>query len=84
MSTPFQAMKAVYVYLAALIGLVVLATGFYNLLEYLMSALFLRADFDTIYLITPFSRIITGLFIMLPHWAIGHHFHSLEHKKPKR
>jgi hypothetical protein len=80
-STPFKTMKAVYVYIAALIGLVIVATGVYGLLEYLMSILFLDAGFDAAYVITPVTRIITGLFIMVPHWGIGHHFHSLEQKK---
>lgn len=83
MSTPFKVMKAAYVYLAALIGLVVVAAGVYSLLEYLMSILFIGASFDAIYIITPLTRIFTGLFIMIPHWAIGHHFHTLEHKKKK-
>lgn len=83
MSTPFKVMKAVYVYLAALIGLIVVAAGIYSVIEYLLSILFIDAPFDAVYIITPLTRIITGLFIMLPHWAIGHHFHSLEHKKKK-
>ncbi len=83
MSTPFQTMKAVYVYIAALIGLVVLASGASLLVEYFLSVLFLGAGFDAAYLITPLTRIITGLFIMIPHWGIGHHFHLLERGKRK-
>ena len=82
-TTPFKSMKAVYVYIAALIGLVIVAAGVYGLLEYLMSVLFLNAAFDAAYLITPLTKIITGLFVMIPHWAIGHHFHLLEYKKGK-
>ena len=82
-STPFKSMKAVYVYIAALLGLVIIAAGVYGLLEYLLSVLFLGAAFDAAYLITPLTKIITGLFVMIPHWAIGHHFHILEHKKGK-
>jgi len=82
-STPFKSMKAVYVYIAALIGLVVVSIGVYGLLEYLLSVLFLSATFDAAYIITPLTKIITGLFVMIPHWAIGHHFHVLEHKKGK-
>ncbi|MCF7845666.1 MAG: hypothetical protein K9L85_00325 [Candidatus Peribacteraceae bacterium] len=83
MSTPFKLMKAAYVYLAALIGLVVISAGVYGLFEYLLSILFIGANFDAAYLITPLTRVLTGLFIMLPHWGIGHHFHLLEHKKKK-
>ncbi|MCF7836753.1 hypothetical protein K9N08_01100 [Candidatus Gracilibacteria bacterium] len=82
-STPFRTMKAVYVYIAALIGLVVVSTGVYGLLEYIMSILFLGVGFDAAYVITPLTRIITGLFVMVPHWGIGHHFHLLESKKKK-
>jgi|GEM_PF-2469679 len=82
-STPFKSMKAVYVYIAALIGLVIVSAGVYGLLEYLMSVLFLSAAFDAAYIISPLTKIITGLFVMIPHWAIGHHFHVLEHKKVK-
>ena len=82
-NTPFKSMKAFYVYIAALIGLVVVSIGVYGLLEYLLSVLFLNAEFDAAYIIVPLTRIITGLFIMIPHWAIGHHFHLLEHKKKK-
>jgi hypothetical protein len=82
-STPFRTMKAIYVYIAALIGLVVVSTGVYGLLEYIMSILFLDASFDAAYIITPLTRIITGLFIMVPHWGIGHHFHLLENKRKK-
>ncbi|MCK5472261.1 hypothetical protein KAI54_03685 [Candidatus Gracilibacteria bacterium] len=82
-SAPFKSMKAVYVYIAALIGLVIVSTGVYGLLEYLLSVLFLNATFDAAYIITPLTRIITGLFVMIPHWAIGHHFHALEHKRGK-
>ncbi|MFH1375108.1 MAG: hypothetical protein ABIH35_00350 [Patescibacteria group bacterium] len=82
-NTPFKAMKAIYVYLAALVGLGFVATGLYGLIEYLFSIMFLDAAFDAAYLITPLTRIIVGLFVMVPHWAIGHHFHLLEHGKKK-
>ncbi len=80
-TTPFKTMKAIYVYIAALIGLIVVSIGVYGLIEYLISILFIGADFDAAYIITPLAKIITGLFIMIPHWGIGHHFHLLEHKK---
>ncbi len=83
MSTPFKLIKAIYVYVAALVGLLVLAAGFYGLLEYMLSILFINVSFDAIYVITPLTRIITGLLIMVPHWAIGHHFHLIEHKAKK-
>ena len=76
-------MKAIYVYIAALIGLVAISVGAYGLLEYLMSVLFLSTEFDVGYIITPLARIIIGLFIMVPHWAVGHHFHALEHNKKR-
>ncbi|MFH0776827.1 MAG: DUF5671 domain-containing protein [Patescibacteria group bacterium] len=81
MSTPFKVMKAVYVYLSAFVGLLVVAAGLYSMLEYLLSILFIDSAFDAIYVITPITRIVVGLFIMVPHWAIGHHFHTLESKK---
>ena len=80
---PFKTMKAIYVYIAALIGLIVVSAGIYGFLEYLLSLLFLNAEFNAAYIVTPLSKIITGLFIMIPHWGIGHHFHLLECKRKK-
>ncbi len=77
-------MKAVYVYLAAFVGLLITAAGVYALLEYILSILFLGAHFDAAYLITPFTKIIVGLFVMIPHWAIGHHFPAIQHKKARK
>lgn len=82
-NTPFKVMKAIYVYLAALAGLAFVATGLYGIVEYLFSILFLGAAFDAAFLVTPLTRIIVGLFVMVPHWAIGHHFHLLERGKNK-
>lgn len=79
-STPFKAMKAFYVYIAALIGLVVVAFGLYGLIGVLLSVLLTTDTFSAYLLVTPLTQIIAGLFIMLPHWAIGHHFHMLEQK----
>ncbi|MFA6458705.1 MAG: hypothetical protein WCV72_04975 [Patescibacteria group bacterium] len=83
MSTPFKLIKAIYVYTAALVGLLILAAGFYGLFEYMLSILFINVSFDALYAITPLARITTGLLIMVPHWAIGHHFHLVEHKAKK-
>ena len=83
MTSPFKTMKAIYVYLAAFVGLLIVASGLYSLLEYLMSILFASAPVDATFLVIPFTRIIIGLFVMVPHWAIGHHFHTLEHKSNK-
>lgn len=84
MSTPFKLIKAIYVYLAAFVGLLVVATGLYGLLEYLLTILFLNVSFDAVYTVTPLTRIAIGLFVMIPHWAIGHHFHILEHNGKKK
>lgn len=80
-SSPFKAMKAIYVYIAAIIGLLLVATGFYGLIEHLLEILLTDISLDTGLLVTPIARIIIGLFIMVPHWAIGHHFHMKEHGK---
>ncbi len=84
MTNPFKTMKAVYVYLAAFVGLLLVAMGFYSFLEYLMQVLFTKSSLNAIFIIEPFAQIIVGLFIMLPHWAIGHHFHLIEHKTQNR
>jgi hypothetical protein len=84
MSTPFKTMKAVYVYLAAFVGLLIVAMGLYSFLEYLLNVLFMKTSLNAIFIIKPFSQIIVGLFIMVPHWAIGHHFHLIEHKNNSR
>jgi len=81
--TPFKTMKAIYVYLAALIGLVVVALGLYGLLWHLLGVLFTDSPFNSGFLVSPLAQIIVGLFVMLPHWAIGHHFHAIEHGKRK-
>jgi len=73
-------MKAVYVYFAASVGLLIVASGLYSFLEYLIKILFLEVPINAIFLVTPLAKIIAGLFIMIPHWAIGHHFHLIEHK----
>jgi hypothetical protein len=76
-------MKAIYVYIAALIGLIVVSAGVYGFLEYILSILFFQSEFNSAYIITPLAKIITGLFVMIPHWGIGHHFHLLEYKSKK-
>lgn len=80
-STPFKAMQAIYVYIAALIGLALVATGLYAIVEMLLGILLTYGKFDQAELVTPLTQLIIGLFIMVPHWAIGHHFHLKEHKK---
>lgn len=82
-TTPFQAMKAIYVYVAALIGLIVVAMGLYDILQYLISIMFTGAQVNMAILVAPITKLIIGLFIMVPHWAIGHHFHLHEIKKKK-
>lgn len=77
-ASPFTTMKAVYVYLAALVGLLLVAAGIYGMLEYIITVLFTEDKINTAYLITPLTQIIVGLFVMLPHWGIGHHFHLRE------
>lgn len=72
-------MKAIYVYLAALIGLLLVAAGLYGMLEHIIGVLFANAMLDASYFITPLAQITVGLFVMIPHWGIGHHFHLLEH-----
>jgi hydrogenase-4 membrane subunit HyfE len=81
--TPFKTMKAMYVYIAALIGLILVSIGLYSIIEYILGILLTNTPFNTIMLVTPLAQLITGLFIMIPHWAIGHHFHTIEHKKKK-
>lgn len=73
-------MKAIYVYIAALIGFLLIAAGLYGILDHLINVLFTTdATIDVAFFITPLTQIIVGLFIMIPHWGIGHHFHLLEH-----
>ena len=84
MTAPFETMKAIYVYFAAFIGLLLVASGFYTLLEYLLNLFFGHEQFNAIFIVTPFVRIIVGLFVMIPHWAIGHHFHICERQKKSR
>lgn len=79
-TTPFRSMKAIYVYVAALIGLLLLAAGMYGLVGHLIEVLFTEISLNTAFLVTPFTQIVIGLFVMVPHWAIGHHFHLLERK----
>jgi hypothetical protein len=80
---PFKTMKAIYVYIAALVGLLVVSAGVYGFLEYLLSIMFFQTEFNAAYIVRPLAKIITGLFIMVPHWGIGHHFHLLEYEKKK-
>ena len=77
--TPFKTMKAIYVYLAALIGLLLIAAGLYTILNHLITILFTEEVFNAVFLINPLTQIIIGLFVMLPHWGIGHHFHMQEY-----
>lgn len=79
-SSPFATIKAIYVYLAALIGLLLVAAGLYGILEHIITVLFTEATIDVNYFITPLTQIIIGMFVMIPHWGIGHHFHLLEHR----
>jgi hypothetical protein len=83
-STPFRAMKAFYVYIAALLGLLVASHGLYGLVGNFLSVLFTDATFSTYLLVKPLAQIIVGLFVMVPHWAIGHHFHLIEHHHYKK
>ncbi|MFA5351855.1 MAG: hypothetical protein WC304_01090 [Candidatus Gracilibacteria bacterium] len=78
-TSPFATMKAIYVYIAALIGLLLVAAGVYGILDHVITVLFTDAAIDAIYFITPLTQIIVGMFVMIPHWGIGHHFHLLEH-----
>lgn len=78
-TSPFATMKAIYVYMAALIGLLLIAAGVYGILDHVITVLFTDATIDTTYFITPLTQIIVGMFVMIPHWGIGHHFHLLEH-----
>ena len=80
-TSPFKAMKAIYVYIAALVGLALLASGLYGLVEHLIEVLLTSASFTASSLVGPFTSIIIGLFVMVPHWAVGHHFHMKEHSK---
>lgn len=88
-TTPFKAMKAIYVYIAALIGLALVAFGLYGIIEHLLGILLAPATefaqngvtLNTALLITPLTQIIVGLFIMVPHWAIGHHFNLKESRR---
>ena len=74
--SPFLAMKAIYVYIAALIGLVVSAFGFYQIVSLMLEAVMdPRATFVFGSLASPLALLLTGLFIMVPHIAIGLHFH---------
>lgn len=78
---PFKTMKAFYVYIAALVGLGIIAFGLYGLIGVFLSILLTEENFSTYLLVRPLTQIIVGLFVMLPHWAIGHHFNLMEHKK---
>jgi len=78
-TSPFATMKAIYVYIAALIGLLLVAAGVYGILDHIITVLFTEATIDATYFITPLTQIIVGMFVMIPHWGIGHHFHLLEH-----
>ena len=82
-ATPFKAMKAIYVYAAALIGLIVVAMGLYGILEHIIGVMFTEEAINMSKLVGPITKLIVGLFIMVPHWAIGHHFHLGESKKRK-
>lgn len=83
---PFKAMQAVYVYLAAFVGLALIAVGLYGLVNHALDVLLTPASenlqngiqFDRGMLVSPLTQIIVGLFVMIPHWAIGHHFHLAE------
>jgi hypothetical protein len=77
-TSPFATMKAIYVYMAALIGLLLIAAGIYGMLDHIITVLFTEAKIDVTYFITPLTQIIVGMFVMIPHWGIGHHFHLLE------
>ena len=72
---PFLAMQALYVYVAALIGLILVALGLYSLINIFFGVLLADEYFYLGALATPLTQIIIGSFIMVPHWAIGHHFH---------
>lgn len=75
-TSPLIAMKAVYIYVAALLGVILAAFGFMQLLE-----IFLRAFLDPRYIFmladisAPLAMFITGKFLLIPHVAMGLHFH---------
>ncbi len=75
-NSPFQTMQAIYIYIAALIGLIFLALGAYGIVEHLLAVLLNnRIDFNQAVLVAPLAKIIVGLLIMVPHWMIGMHAH---------
>jgi len=81
---PFPAMQALYVYLAALIGLIIISLGLYNLINGFLGVLLADEYFYLGALATPLTQLIVGSFIMVPHWAIGHHMHLHTIKKPSK